>query len=301
MANVNTWLKAARPRTVLLSLSGILMGDFLAFYTTPDARPWTLALCALTAICLQILSNLANDYGDFVKGVDNAHRKGPQRSLQSGAITQSQMRAAIGVMAAAALASGAVLLFLVARLSLLELAVFAALGLGAVVAALLYTLGKHPYGYRGLGDLYCFIFFGWVAVAGSFYLTARLLDLTVLLPATTMGCLSNAVLNINNMRDYANDKASGKNSLVVKIGLKNAFVYHCLLIGMVFTCLTLYLLLKQTPWYAYCFWLLFPLFLKDLSTIRHTLSLGVDDPLLPKQVRNTFLITLVFGVALLMV
>ncbi len=301
MANVNTWLKAARPRTVLLSLSGILMGGFLAFYTTPDARPWTLALCALTAICLQILSNLANDYGDFVKGVDNAHRTGPQRSLQSGAITQSQMRAAIGVMAAAALASGAVLLFLVARLSLLELAVFAALGLGAVVAALLYTLGKHPYGYRGLGDLYCFIFFGWVAVAGSFYLTARLLDLTVLLPATAMGCLSNAVLNINNMRDYNNDKASGKRSLVVKMGLKNAFVYHSLLIGLSFVCLTLYLLLKQTPWYAYCFWLLLPLFLKDLSDIRHTLSSGVDDSLLPKQVRNTFLLTVAFGVPLLMV
>ena len=104
-------------------------------------------------------------------------------------------------------------------------------GIGAILAALFYTLGKRPYGYRGLGDLYCFLFFGWAAVAGTFYLATKSLDFSVILPASAMGFLSNAVLNINNMRDYENDKASGKNSLVVKLGLKKAFVYHCLLIG----------------------------------------------------------------------
>ena len=293
---VNKWLKAARPRTVLLSLSGIMMGGLLAIAESPSVNLWTLLFCALTAITLQILSNLANDYGDFKKGVDNAHRTGPQRTLQSGALTERQMRMGITVTAVVALIFGALLIFVFARLTWQELAVFAIMGVAAVLAALLYTLGKHPYGYRGLGDLFCFIFFGLVAVAGTYYLATKNIDFIVLLPATAMGCCSVAVLNINNMRDYENDKASGKNSLVVKIGLKKAFVYHCLLIGMAFLSLTVFLILKQAPLYRYAFWLLFPLFLRDLLIINKTLETGVPDPLLPKQVLHTCLLTLVFGV-----
>lgn len=298
MDGFKIWWKAARPRTVLLSLSGVLMGSFLAFAENPLLNPLTIVFCVLTAIILQILSNLANDYGDYKKGVDNAHRTGPQRTLQSGVLTERQMRMGISITAVVALIFGALLIFVFAQLSLQELAIFAILGVAAVLAALLYTLGKHPYGYRGLGDFYCFLFFGWVAVAGTFYLATKQLDFTILLPATAMGCCSNAVLNINNMRDYENDKASGKNSLVVKIGLKKAFVYHCLLIGIAFLSLTLFQILKQAPAYGYTFWLLFPLFLKDLLIINKTLETGVPDPLLPKQVVNTFLLTLVFGLLL---
>ena len=168
--------------------------------------------------------------------------------------------------------------------------------LAALLAALLYTLGKHPYGYRGLGDLFCFLFFGWAAVAGTYYLATKDLDFTILLPATAMGCCSVAVLNINNMRDYENDKANGKNSLVVKMGLKKAFVYHVLLIVLPFLCLTAILAIKHAVFYSYAFWLLFPLFLIDLVTIKRTLFTGVLDPLLPKQVLHTFLLTLTFGV-----
>lgn len=300
MDGFKIWWKAARPRTVLLSLSGVLMGSFLALAENPLLNPLTIVFCVLTAIILQILSNLANDYGDYKKGVDNAHRTGPQRTLQSGVLTERQMRMGISITAVVALIFGALLIFVFAQLSLQELAIFAILGVAAVLAALLYTLGKHPYGYRGLGDLYCFLFFGWVAVAGTFYLATKQLDFTILLPATAMGCCSNAVLNINNMRDYENDKASGKNSLVVKIGLKKAFVYHCLLIGIAFLSLTLFQILKQAPAYGYAFWLLFPLFLKDLLIINKTLETGVPDPLLPKQVVNTFLLTLVFGLLLLL-
>lgn len=283
----------------MLSLSGILMGGFLAIAQTSDTNLWTVVFCAFTAITLQILSNLANDYGDYKKGVDNAHRMGPQRTLQSGVLTERQMRVGIAVTAAIALVFGALLLFVFARLTWRELAVFTALGVAAVLAALLYTLGKHPYGYRGLGDLFCFLFFGWVAVAGTFFLAAKTLDYSIMLPATAMGCCSNAVLNINNMRDYENDKASGKHSLVVIIGLKKAFVYHSLLIGMAFASLTLFQILKQSPGYNYAFWLLFPLFFKDLLTIKKTLKTGVPDHLLPKQVLHTFLLTVVFGVLLL--
>ena len=304
MAKLKTWIKASRPRTVLLSFSGVLLGGFLAKTKVPEPVEgptfWlTLLFAALTAILLQILSNLANDYGDFKKGTDNMKRVGPQREMQSGAITEKKMKRGLAITAGLCLISGALLIFVFAKLTWQELAVFAALGLGAVLAALYYTLGKHPYGYRGLGDLFCFLFFGWAAVAGTFYLSAPWFDFSVLLPASAMGFLSNAVLNINNMRDYENDKTSGKNSLVVKLGLKKAFVYHCLLIGGAFVCLTVYLILHQTAWYSYLFWLLFPLFLKDLMAIKKTKPEQLD-PFLGRQVKHSFLLVLVFGLLLLL-
>ncbi|MBO7383399.1 MAG: 1,4-dihydroxy-2-naphthoate octaprenyltransferase [Fibrobacter sp.] len=302
MAKLKTWIKAARPRTVLLSFSGVLLGGFLAYKTGPSTGSGTL-LCvlfaALTAILLQILSNLANDYGDFKKGTDSAKRVGPQREMQRGAITEKEMKLGLAVTAALCLISGALLIFVFAQLTWKELAVFAALGLGAVLAALLYTLGKHPYGYRGLGDLFCFLFFGWAAVAGTYYLATKSLDFSVLLPATAMGFLSNAVLNINNMRDYENDKASGKNSLVVKLGLKKAFIYHCLLIGGAFVCLTVYLVLHHAAWYSYLFLLLFLLFVKDLIAIKKT-NPELLDPFLGRQVKHSFLLVLVYGILLIL-
>lgn len=304
MAKFKTWIKASRPRTVLLSFSGVLLGAFLVIDKAPDPVEgptfWlTLIFCALTAILLQILSNLANDYGDFKKGTDGTNRVGPQREMQSGAITEKEMKRGLAVTAGLCMASGALLIFVFAALTWKELAVFAALGIGAVLAALLYTLGKHPYGYRGLGDLYCFLFFGWVAVAGTFYLATKILDFSVLLPASAMGFLSNAVLNINNMRDYENDKASGKNSLVVKLGLEKAFVYHCLLIGLAFVCLTVYLVLHHAAWYSYLFWLLSVLFVKDLIAIKNT-KLEQLDPFLGRQVKHSFLLVLVYGVLFLL-
>ena len=261
-------------------------------------RPYfVIVFAALTAILLQILSNLANDYGDFKKGTDNAKRVGPQREMQSGAITDREMRLGTAIVSAMCLVFGALLIFVFAKLSWQELAVFAALGLGAVLAALLYTLGKHPYGYQGLGDLFCFLFFGWAAVAGTYYLATKSLDFSVLLPASAMGFLSNAVLNINNMRDYENDKASGKNSLVVKLGLKKAFVYHCLLIVGAFVCLTVYLVLHQATWYSYLFVVLFLLFLKDLIAIKKTKP-ELLDPFLGRQVKHSFLLVLVYGILL---
>lgn len=296
---VRSWLRAARPRTVLLSFSGVLMGGSMAFATTEKPNLMALVFCAITAMALQILSNLANDYGDYRKGADDEGRVGPQRVLQSGLMTESQMRKSIVAMAMASLLSGALLIFVFARLTWQELAVFGALGLLSVLAALLYTLGRHPYGYHGLGDLFCFLFFGWAAVFGTYYLATKNLDFTVLLPASAMGFLSVAVLNINNMRDYENDRAKGKTTLVVILGLKNAFRYHVVLIVGAFACLTAFLSLKHVPWWSYAFWLLFPLFAKDLITLRKSFESGCPDYLLPKQVIKTFLLTLVFGIMLL--
>ena len=304
MASLKTWIRAARPRTVLLSFSGVLLGSFLAFdqlkpLSPSKDRPYFVILfAALTAILLQILSNLANDYGDFEKGTDGAKRVGPQREMQSGAITEQEMKRGLAFTAGLCLISGALLIFVFSGLTWQELAVFAALGIGAVLAALLYTLGKRPYGYRGLGDLYCFLFFGWAAVAGTFFLATKSLDISVLLPASAMGFLSNAVLNINNMRDYENDKASGKNSLVVKLGLKKAFVYHCLLIGGAFICLTVYLVLHQAAWYSYLFLLLAILFIKDLIAIKKTKP-ELLNPFLGRQVKHSFLLVVVYGILML--
>lgn len=312
MASLKTWIRAARPRTVLLSFSGVLLGGFLAINQVPEPAapeanrrvegpaPWLVILfCALTAVLLQILSNLANDYGDFKKGTDNTKRVGPQREMQSGAITEKKMKRGLAITAGLCLISGALLIFVFAKLTWQELAVFAALGLGAVLAALYYTLGKHPYGYRGLGDLFCFLFFGWAAVAGTFYLATKSLDFSILLPASAMGFLSNAVLNINNMRDYENDKTSGKNSLVVKLGLKKAFVYHCLLIGGAFVCLTIYLVLHHAAWCSYLFLLLSVLFIKDLIAIKKTKPEQLD-PFLGRQVKHSFLLVLVYGILLIL-
>ena len=301
MAKLKTWIRAARLRTLLLSFSGVLLGGFLSFYTGPSTGSGTwlcLTFCALTAMLLQMLCNFANDYGDFKKGVDGAHRVGPQREMQSGEISEKEMRKALVVVATVCLISGALLIFVFAGLTWKELAVFAALGIGAVLASLLYTLGKRPYGYRGLGDLYCFLFFGWAAVAGTYYLATKNLDFSVLLPASAMGFLSNAVLNINNMRDYENDKASGKNSLVVKLGLKKAFVYHCLLIGLAFVCLTIYLVLHHAEWYSYLFWILSPFFNKDLIAIKKSKPEQLD-PFLGRQVGHSFLLVLAFGYLLI--
>ena len=303
MANITTWWRAARLKTLLLSFSGVLLGGFLSLsvgFSAGSRALFCLLFCALTAMLLQVLCNLANDYGDFKSGVDGANRVGPQREMQSGEITEKEMKRGIAVATLLCLASGGLLLLTVlfARASWGMVIAFSALGIGAILAALFYTLGKRPYGYRGLGDLFCFLFFGWAAVAGTYFLATHILDFSVLLPASAMGFLSNAVLNINNMRDIENDRASGKNSLVVRIGLKKAFVYHCLLIGGAFVCLAVYLVLHHAPWYSYLFMLLLPLFVKDLIAIKTT-NHELLDPFLGQQVRNTFLLVLVYGVLVL--
>ena len=307
MATWKTWIRAARPRTVLLSFSGVLLGGFLSFYQfrdlglTQHPSCCVLLLAALTAVLLQVVSNLANDYGDFKKGTDGKDRVGPPREMQSGNLTEKEMVGGLVLMVLLCLVTGVSLLlsFLLANGSWTEVLVFAALGAGAVLAALFYTLGRHPYGYRGWGDVFCFLFFGWAAVAGTCYLANSTLDFTVLLPASAMGFLSTAVLNINNMRDYENDRASGKDSLVVKMGLKKAYVYHALLIGLAFFCLVLYLILHHTAWYCYSFLVISLCFVKDVVSIPKTKP-ELLDPFLGRQVRHSFLLVLVYGILLLL-
>ncbi len=233
------WLAAFRLRTLPLALSTILMGNALSILSG-HFKFNIFILSVVVTIALQILSNLANDYGDGVKGTDNDNRLGPTRAIQSGVISQKSMITAIIIFSILSLASGLWLVFL--SLSNPKLVIlFIALGLAAIVAAIKYTVGKKAYGYSGLGDVFVFIFFGLVGVLGAYYLQTNQFNIINILPAIAIGCFSTAVLNLNNMRDIENDKISNKLTLVVKMGLPKAKKYHSLLFVIAYLSLLTYL------------------------------------------------------------
>lgn len=249
----SAWIKAARLRTLPLTLVCIGTGSAAAlvykvyglssFWQCCEGFDFvTLGLTVLTALLLQILSNFANDYGDFVKGTDNDARVGPARALQSGAITQGQMKRALWVLGVMTFASGLGLLWHAFN-SLTEWLIFLGLGLLSILAAITYTVGKNAYGYLGLGDLMVFLFFGLVGVFGTFYLQVGLLDigmLVALLPAFSVGFFSTGVLNMNNLRDTENDRNSGKITIPVRIGAQATKIYQTVLVLVGLLCTAQY-------------------------------------------------------------
>lgn len=224
------WIQAARLRTLPLSVSGIIVGSFYAM--SQAMFNWKIVLFALsTTLGLQILSNFANDYGDGMKGTDNQDRVGPKRAIQSGAITPEAMKRAIIITSLLTLLSAILLIYTSFKDHYFGYSVFyLVLGVLAIASAIRYTVGNTAYGYRGYGDLFVFIFFGWVSTLGVYFMFAKEMDWLLVLPATAIGLLSVGVLNLNNMRDEASDKKSKKNTIVVKIGGKNAKKYHYFLI-----------------------------------------------------------------------
>ncbi len=232
---IKVWIAAFRLRTLPLALACIGMGGFLA--ASEGAFRWDIfGWCALTTILLQILSNLANDYGDSVHGADHAERKGPTRAVQTGAISAGQMRTALAIFVLLCLTSGITLLITAFGLNWHAFLFFFGLGLLSIVAAMAYTVGNKPYGYMGLGDLSVLIFFGLVGVLGSVYLFTQQVDPLQVLPALSCGLFSMGVLNINNIRDIESDRKAGKFSIPVRIGRKKAVRYHWfLLIGGLLT------------------------------------------------------------------
>lgn len=230
MKKTGAWIKAMRLRTLPLALSTVLTGSFMAF-SESHFKFDIFILTFFTIIFLQILSNLANDYGDALKGTDNENRVGPERSIQSGAISAEEMKKGIILFVLLSFLTGVLLLFIAFGIEqLLYILLFLILGLGAIAAAIKYTVGKNAYGYSGLGDLFVFIFFGNLGVIGTSFLFTKSFEMILFLPALTIGLLSVAVLNMNNMRDIINDKACGKNTIVVKMGFENAKIYQTLLI-----------------------------------------------------------------------
>jgi 1,4-dihydroxy-2-naphthoate polyprenyltransferase len=224
------WIDAARVRTLPLSVSGILVGSFYAM--SQGIFNWKIVILALsTTLGLQILSNFANDYGDGINGKDNDDRVGPKRAIQSGTITPGAMRYAIFVTAFLTLVSAMLLIYSSFKGKyFLYSIIFFVLGILAIASAIRYTVGKNPYGYRGLGDVFVFVFFGLVSTFGVYFMFSKQIDWLLFLPATAIGFLSVGVLNLNNMRDEASDRKHNKNTLVVKNGGAWAKKYHYFLI-----------------------------------------------------------------------
>ena len=224
-----TWIRAARLRTIPLSISGILVGSAAALLKNEfNISLFTLAI--LTTVCYQLLSNFANDYGDGIKGIDNDERLGPKRILQSELISIDELRQGIFIISCVAIILTILLVYSAFGLSKTALT-FLGLGLFAILAAIRYTVGSNAYGYMGFGDLFVFLFFGCVSVLGSHYLYTFEFDFSLIFPAISIGLLSVGVLNINNMRDRVNDKNCGKITIAVRLGAEKAAVYQLGLVG----------------------------------------------------------------------
>lgn len=226
MTKLKAWISAFRLRTLPLSFSNIILGTALAM-SKYEINYLIFTLILTTTLLLQIVSNLANDYGDAKKGTDNENRVGPERAVQSGSISLNQMKTGIIISSVITLFSGLYLLYTVFKGQInISFILFFIIGLLAIIAAIKYTVGKKAYGYSGMGDLFVFIFFGLVGVLGTYFLLTKSFELILILPAITMGGFSTAVLNLNNMRDVKNDAEVGKNTLVVKMGSERAKQYH---------------------------------------------------------------------------
>lgn len=299
MTKTKAFISAARLRTLPLSLSGIITGTGIA--ASAGFFNWQICILALlTTVGFQVLSNFANDYGDGVKGTDNETRIGPQRALQSGAITPSEMKKAMLVTIMVTMLVAVLLIYVsFGRDNFLYSMLFFILGIASIVAAIKYMVGKSAYGYNGLGDVFVFLFFGLLSVAGSYFLYARTLDWMVFLPAAAIGFLSTGVLNLNNMRDESSDAASGKNTLVVKIGGKRAKKYHYTILIAGLLLFLLFAVLQSFYIYQYIFLLAYIPVLKHLNTVRHNTEPRALDPELKKLALSTFLLSVLFTIGLL--
>lgn len=261
------WIKAARLRTLPLSMSGIILGSFIARWRIIENNgtwDWKIFAMALVVTLLyQILSNFANDYGDGIRGTDHFRvSEAEQRAVASGRITATQMRNAVILFSVLSLAATIVLLYMAFfRENLMkEFYTFVGLGIACILAAIGYTIGKKPYGYLGLGDIMVFIFFGLVSVCGSYFLFTKTFSWDMLLPATAVGLLSAAVLNLNNMRDIESDAASGKKTLALRLGFKKAMVYEIVLLQLPLLVMLVFMMMNglhtEGKYYAFIFFIL---------------------------------------------
>jgi 1,4-dihydroxy-2-naphthoate octaprenyltransferase len=297
---MKNWIEAFRLRTLMLSLACILMGVFLAKIFSQTVSSISVVLTLFTALFLQILSNLANDYGDSKHGADHDGRKGPKRAVQSGKITEVQMLVGIKVFVILSLFTGIALLFsCINVIGLNGVIIFFIVGISAIAAAIAYTNGKRPYGYLGLGDFSVFLFFGLIAVCGTYYILVGTVTTLILLPAVSCGLFSVGVLNLNNMRDIDSDVAAGKNSIPVRLGYAKSKIYHYLIIILALLCSLIFVMFyKDMPtWRNISFVACFPLFLKQLFTVKNTTDKIKLDPLLKQLSISTMLFVLLFGIA----
>lgn len=294
------WLEAARLRTLPLALASIGMGTFLAA-ARGNFRWDVFLLCALTTILLQVLSNLANDYGDAVNGADGSDRVGPMRSVQSGAISKKSMLSAVVLFSILSLVSGVFLLYVAFGGFGIAFWYFIGLGLVAILAAVFYTAGRNPYGYAGFGDLSVLLFFGFMAVMGSSYLFEKEWVVVQLLPALSVGLFSVGVLNVNNIRDIASDRKAGKMSIPVRIGREKAVRYHVFLIVLGLLSALVYALFTPQNFGHLIFLASIPLFLKNMKAVAQFKEADQLDPYLKQLAISTLAFVLLFGLGGLLI
>jgi 1,4-dihydroxy-2-naphthoate octaprenyltransferase len=295
MKKIKPWLSAMRLRTLPLSVSGIILGTCFAYYNGHFSI-WILVLAILTTISLQILSNLANDYGDGVKGTDNEERVGPQRAIQSGEISPDEMLDAIKFnIIVVILLTFSLILVAFGVKNILFALLFIFLGGLSVYAALNYTMGDSPYGYRALGDVFVFIFFGIISTVGSYLLYVHTLDHVVIIPSIALGLLSVGVLNLNNMRDIESDANAGKITLAVKLGLKGAKTYHFALLIVAMSVTIVFSILYYVEPYNFMYLFAFIPLVIHLKKIKVAEQPNDFDSQLKVLALSTFLFALLLG------
>lgn len=296
MKEIKPWLSAMRLRTLPLSVSGIIVGTCFASYNG-RFNWWVLVLAILTTISLQILSNLANDYGDSVNGADNDDRVGPRRAVQSGKITPNEMLDAIKFnIVVVIILTLSLILAAFGPTNFLFLLLFVFLGGISVYAALNYTMGDSPYGYRALGDIFVFVFFGLVSTMGSYLLYMQTIDHVVILPAIALGLLSVGVLNLNNMRDLNADANVGKITLAVKLGIHRAKKYHFLLIIGAMVITVMFSILYYVAPYNFLYLLAFIPLIFHIKKIKAAEQPNDFDSQLKVLALSTFLFSLLLGI-----
>ena len=303
MSKIKTWVSAARLRTLPLSISGIIVGTACAFpfYAMHDNFYLIFLFAIITTLLFQILSNFANDYGDGVKGTDNENRVGPQRALQSGLLTRVELKRGIIFTAGLSLVSALILIYLsFGKDHFFTSLFFFVLGMSCVAAAIKYTVGQSAYGYRGLGDLFVFIFFGLVSVMGCFYLYGQTINPWIILPAVAVGNLSIAVLNINNMRDLDADKVVGKNTLAVKLGREKAKRYHYFIIVFALVAFIIYAIYSKKPLLNFAFVIAYIPLIKHLIFVKNNIDPRALDSQMKIVALSTFLVSVLFSLALIL-
>ena len=291
------WIQAARLRTLPLSVSGIIVGSFYAM--SQAMFNWKIIIFALsTTLGLQILSNFANDYGDGIKGTDNENRVGPKRAIQSGVITPEAMKRALVITSILTLISAILLIYVAFKDHNLGFSLFyLGLGILAIASAIRYTVGNSAYGYRGYGDVFVFLFFGLVSTLGIYFMFAKEMDWFLVLPATAIGFLSVAVLNLNNMRDEASDRKSNKNTLVVKMGGANAKVYHYFLVISAMVLILEFSYFKEFNFDQYIFVFAYIPLIKHLVTVYKNKKPKELDPELKRVALSTFALSILLSLS----
>jgi 1,4-dihydroxy-2-naphthoate octaprenyltransferase len=304
--DVKSYIKAARLRTLPLSISGIILGSYLGNEFVNSLLEHTIRtsiwessifwLAIFTTIGFQVLSNYANDYGDGIKGSDK-NRTGEARMVSSGVITPKQMKTAMIITTTITLLIALLLIYVAFGSESFGYSIlFFGLGIASIAAAIKYTVGNSAYGYSGFGDIFVFLFFGLLSVVGSYFLYTKMINFEVFLPAFSIGLLSTAVLNLNNLRDREQDKTNKKNTLVVKLGVVRAKKYHYFLIIGAFITALIYTVLNFSSIYEFVFLVAFIPLVKNMITVSRNNTPAELDGELKKVALSTFLFAILFGI-----